>query len=142
MVAALRVCRPLPQHPRAPGRDGSSSCGLRRSPEPGGRPSEGLGRGGGVGSQCPWLRTLRPRPPVEATVSPGTESGHLWLLENVASDRAREVGGSVRREATAPVPRLEGAGGRAAQGQISGRVGTLLILAHLPNTHFCRLVLG
>lgn len=64
------------------------------------------------------------------------------MLENVASDRAREVGGSVRREATAPVPRLEGAGGRAAQGQISGRVGTLLILAHLPNTHFCRLVLG
>lgn len=95
-----------------------------------------------MGSQCPWLGTLRPCPPVEATVSPGIESGHPWLLENAASDRAHEVGGSVRREATAPVPRLEGAGGRAAQEQISGRVGTLPVRAHLPNTHFRRLVLG
>lgn len=45
MVATRRVGRPLPQRPRELGRDRSSSCGLRRSLEPAGRPSEGLGRG-------------------------------------------------------------------------------------------------
>lgn len=74
-----------------------------------------------MGSQRPWLGTLCPRPPVEATVSPGTESGHSWLLENADSDRAREVGGSVRREATAPVPRREGARPRGRSPDVLAR---------------------